>query len=55
MVLVFTTTVGLMLSIVLRVIGFGRRGDAFVVRVLPILLLSPAFKIATRNPGGGRG
>lgn len=54
MFLVFTTTVGLMLWIVVWAIGFGRSGDAFIVTVLPILLLSLAFKIATGKSGRSR-
>jgi hypothetical protein len=49
MTVIVATTVGLMLWIVLFAIDFGRSGDAFFVTVLPILMLSLAFKIATRK------
>lgn len=51
MSLIVATTVGLMLWIVLWSVGFGRSGDAFMVTVLPIFLITVVVRTALRKSG----
>ncbi|UTI63035.1 hypothetical protein NBH00_16915 [Paraconexibacter antarcticus] len=52
MSLIVATTVALMLWIVLWAIGFGRSGDAFIVTVIPIVLITVVVRTALRKSGG---
>lgn len=54
MALVAATTVALMLWIVLWALNFGRAGDAFIVTVIPIVLLTCAVRIALRRSDRSR-
>jgi hypothetical protein len=40
-----------MLWIVLWALGFGRSGDAFIVTVIPIFLITGATRLAMRRSG----